>query len=484
VIPWFKPKTFFEIEEIDFRKAGSEERAMTLRAAAGLVERALGKQKSVVTPSDLDHVRYLIDDYDVIVEQASRDYKGDRYGYSNAIAQSELKRRLSVPEIEQILRPHIDDLKEFFHPRGTPDLGPAVTQISPDAIGVASLREMAKTIIQCFDPSAKELNLGQLMATLKVVDDKSHKKADPEGFPGLAAKLEEQIKAGTITRAGVHALNTFMISGLGGLENFGPISIKGKPYHRVYRLPCDPAMFRDLTNCDFEPTVVESFFQKALGDEGDKDRGGKSSPLKDTIANYEKQFSDTRVDRIYVAGYDGGLYLAINPKGRLRNVSSNYRASMRRDKKLRDSGVVIHAVDVENSLPEALGSFWGGLFARIKGAIKKMLPGRIGHGIEEAGEGVEKALASAAEKSAGVNVSEAAQKMLGMSALLSAVGYVGSKVPVLIQNIWPICGLLGLAGVAITAVGLIDYLTHPRDLTPILMAAGITVNRPGPLTTA
>lgn len=109
-------------------------------------------------------------------------------------------------------------------------------------------------------------------------------------------------------------LKDFMSSGRNGLCNFGPVNLQGQVFNQVILL-------EDLPYYPM-PEINRP--------EQERERG-KREAWESRIAEFEARFENTSYDRIYLAGDDDKLYLAVNGAGALnQEIARGAKGSMPR----------------------------------------------------------------------------------------------------------------------------------------------------------
>jgi hypothetical protein len=227
------------------------------------------------------------------------------------------------------------------------------------------------------------------------------------------------------------AIETFMFTGKGGLVTFGPVYVSGHRFDTVYKLPVE----------------------RGLGD----------AKLRKAIADFEQRFKETGYDRVYVKNDAGDLFIALNGKGALKRVEPHFRAQFRDDGELKDSGEVLHVADVDNSMKEATIGFWSKL-------LRKVIEGvRAAATKKETGE----ALLHAAE---GTKEEDKKMSPQQMQSLAIAGGMVASMGVATLNA--PVAAVMAVAtGLIATAANVAVMAQTGKDMTAVLHAVGVTVNR-------
>jgi hypothetical protein len=400
-----------------------------LRAAAELLDSAVDRKADrVVTTGDVDKFRGLLAQH----EQALAAGRPET---------SELSRTLGRKEIDVVVKnlPALDKLIEAQ--RQPAARTPFFTCLNIRAIAETRSRDCARALLDCLGDKGSELNIAEFLRAKHVLE------ALQDGTEGeltaadaaLVDPLRQAQKEGRIPEPAFDAIDIFFLSGKGGLVNSGPVCINGQEYPDAFRLPSG------------------------------KDEG-KPDDLNQCVDYYEKHFARSAYDRIYIKGFDGQLYVALNKKGALDSIQEGYRVQMCRDHHLTDSGEILRIVDINNSGREAVWGYWKratlGLLDRVGRAFGKAADDRV--------DSAAKAIVNGQIPEAGRTQKQDIATMLTAGGYLASLGIGSLVLP---------AAAVGLLAVPIgfTGASIVDYATRKHDLAPFYHAAGATVHHDEPL---
>lgn len=389
-----------------------------LRAAAELIDDRVGKQGDrIVTSKDIEKTRAMLKKHDEYVAKGKNE--------KSPLAS------MMLTEID-VVRTAIDRLEAALHGE-KPKVGnrPFCTSLSVDTIHDKAAKKTAAFLAANFGNGAAQLNLKEVDDVRELLEARASGATLTPAQQALATKLDAATAAGEFSVAAFHNIELFMFTGKGGLVQHGPVYITGKKFDDVYKLP-----------------VPEGFDWK------------DTKKVSDLLDDYERRFKECGFDRIYVKSDAGELFVALNPKGRLKRVADDYRAQFKDDGALKDSGDVLRAVDVDNSFTEAVFGFWGKLVHRLVSSIR----GRFTN------DETSKAIKDAADKVSDAPKGEQLKQMLVAGSVVAGMGVATINVPVAV-------GIAAVASVGVTAANVFEMARIGKDKLPVLNAAGITVNR-------
>jgi hypothetical protein len=501
-----------------------------LRVAAELVDSVEGKKGDrIVTERDLKNAKSALDAHDKAVSKKRWD-------------QSPLK-SLMVPEIE-VMRAGLPELNQFLHATKAEVPKPFCTSLLVDALANDDTRDTAIAMINCFKPGTSELNLGQLLDTKRVLTDiartqpaalpfsdaiRAAAKAGPidsSNFPtkskSYTSLICDAVTKGDIDPDEFTKLDLYMLTGKGGLATH-PVEILGTPFE-AYRIPVDKNVIA------LEPTeklgindskVWESFMYRSpaaggadsaggdqTSDTGDPktpdapngDLGTPNAPtaapppddapsaedskaaagpqdgqapapddgpndLDKLLDRYEQKFERTGYDRIYIRESDK-LYVALNSEGSVSDIRPGYRVTMHNDNHLGASGEVLRVVDTNNTIKKATVGFWRSVIGKTMSALRSLFTKKLDNTI--------------AKETSGATSNAGGDKgtIQSMALAATAVGATGVAAAI---NLPIAAGAVGVATLGVTAANVVDCMATPRNKTPYLSAAGVTVNRRTPV---
>ena len=236
-------------------------------------------------------------------------------------AQQSGKSQLGLTNVPELRRAdaldRVKELDRFWHPMivGENDRA-GYSAIAIDAFWSPEHREVAKLVAERFGnlPIKDRVDSGAIERAHGLLGDR---KSLFNQLPG-AADIQNFDQRLTEIR-------DFMNNGRSGLCNHGPVNIYGEIFGQVFRLPFLPAYPPPPPGPDEErnPALY--------------------NVLDDTITEYEERFKETGYDRVYIAGQDGRLYLAIRDKGGLDEVQRGAEATFT-SKSLTEASAIGHGV--------------------------------------------------------------------------------------------------------------------------------------------
>ena len=406
----FKPKPFVATTEIADGEA---------RAGAELIDDHVGKKKDgVVTKADLDKTRELLKKHDAFVKAGKNE--------KSPLAALMLKEIATV-------RASLDHLEAALHgPK--PKVGNRVycTSLRVDTIHDQGAMKTAKFLAANIGGGKAQLNLHEVDEVSGALDVREHGGPPTPAQAAILAKVEAAIVSGDFDLKAFRNIELFMFTGKGGLVQHGPVYISGKPFHGVYKMP-----------------LPEGF---------DFSDAEKTKALLDGL---EDDFKDTGYDRVYLKNDKGELFVALNESGGISRVKKGFRAQFKDDGEYKDSGEVLRAVDVDNSVSEAIFGFWSKLAKKLVDGIK----GRLTN--DETG----KAIRDVADKQEGsLTKGENFRAMLLAGSAVASMGVATINLPA--AAIVAVGAFTVSTGASLVAMA----ATDKSDLA-VLNRAGVAVNR-------
>ncbi len=400
-----------------------------LRAAAELVDRTLGGDKGdrEVTAKDVAKMEALLE-------------KG-KLGDLRPIEVDLL--RTELPKLSQLLAGSapLDDKAAGKEP--------FCRSLWVTAIADPEVHACAKAISDALGGGKEELSLATFLDARDAVEGRATPGSEAR-IAGVRAKLEARIADGTITADTVRSLDMFFLEGVGGLLSFGPVRIGSRDADDVYRLP------------------THGVREKALEGEASPSDVDWAKEYAGLIDEYEGKFGKLAYDRVYIAGADGELFIALNKMGKIDDVENGYRVSMRNDEHKSDSGVVIRKVEVANSWAEATWGVWKDGVLKLADFVSSVFRKKLDKKIDKAVGGVVDSVGAGADPA----------KKLDLKSVSVAVTFatvLGSAA----VNLPAVIAVAGIGAGGTTAASVAAFLAKSHDKAPIFHAMGVTVNRPG-----
>jgi hypothetical protein len=408
-------------------------------AAAQLVDRHFGfRDNGKVTAIDIWKARWALKDLAHLEKRNQR-------------AASPL-RDLRPHEIE-LLRSQLDKLAEMTHgplPQRRRDFA---TSLNYRLIAKPAVQECAKLIAENLGQRKgkedNDVNLAEL-AEAEIVLAKLTSGELTQENPKLAETLS---KSGAFTAENIAEIASFMRDGVGPLLRHGPLTINGRDFTDVFRIPLP----------DTEKGEGESHSTIAY-----------NKAIRET----ELMLQNASYDRIYVRGYDDTLYVALNHRrmglsgeGSLENIKEGYAAHLpSADGTTQDAGRVVEVVDINNSLYEATIAFYKRpLVAALETMYEKGKDLMDKRGRAAADRAIDVVEKERTLKSA--EVPGALKALAPLATALSVVGLSYFQLPLVAYT-------LVATGAGLSGANVVNAMRRDSDLRPLYQAIGVAVNVP------